>query len=580
MDNQFKEIAQLIKLPNDSNIQLKLITTLNEILEILKKIDRKKLTELQPHIEDCLFTIINSNRGNSDICNRYIFYIYTYLFDNGHSSRLSEFLIKYSQLVNSSKVPSNIKATAIWLMGKVCSKSLFKSPQLVDFLNILIKIIKNTNEIFIKSESFSSLARLLTLKLPNFYNQISDILKIILKQEKYTITDIKCRKNILKALDALIFYLNPSLINQNHDYILSFLNKNLNEEESIVQKSAIKIFVELHCNKIFDTTINLMRIIRKKQGEQLKNFIEVILYVGNFIIAKNETSHNLKISYINIIKILLEKNKEFLNNNENIIPKIFDLLYDNFRLNYSGFVSNFSLNFKQNIAQLFSNSSSNSNQGLVALQNQNSSNSENLYLQNKLNAEIEELFRLFIKLIYHSSLRKTLLKHIFKRITEAQSELDKMENSSLNFGAFNNINLKKPDAARDSKDKEGKSGKKKSAAVEVKKEKFNQAQVNSILFSVIEYAENNYDIFEIIFKNFNEISSALVPYLISPVKSFRMLANRVFINLSYFIPGWRITILTLILNFSSVAHAEVAALKNVLYIKLKKIKFFLLKNLY
>ena len=87
--------------------------------------------------------------------------------------------------------------------------------------------------------------------------------------------------------------------------------------------------------------------------------------------------------------------------------------------------------------------------------------------------------------------------------------------------------------------------------------------MNSILFSLIEFSENNYDIFEITFKNFNEISQALIPYFISPVPSFRMLVNRIFINLAYFIPCWRITMITIILNFSSVAHAEVAALKNV-----------------
>jgi len=568
MDNQFKEIVQLIKLPNDSNIQLKLITNLNEILEFLKKCERKKLRELQPSIEDSLFSIVYSNRANSDMCNRYIYFIYKFLFDNGHSSRLTEFLIKYLQLVNTSKISHNIKATALWLLGKVCSKSMFKSPQLTDFLHNLIKIIKNTNEIFIKSESFSALSRLLMLKLPNFYNQISDILKIILKQEKYSITDVKCRKNILKALDSLIFYLNPNLISQNHEYIISFLNKNLNEEESVVQKHAIKIFVNLHSDKIFDSTINLTRIIRKKQGEQLKNFIEVILYVGNFIIAKADVSHNLKISYINILKILFEKNKDFLNSNENLIPKIFDLLYDNFRLNYNGFESNFNINYKQNIGNLFSSNNSNNNlntNNSVLIQQQNLQNLALFDIQNKLNSEMEDLYRLFIKLIYHSSLRKNLLKHIFKKIIEAQSELDKMENSSLNFGAFNSHAKKSNESKDEKKDKE-KSNFKNDKKNDVKKEKFNETQVNAIIFSLIEYAENNYDIFEIIFKNFNDISQALLPYLISPVKSFRMLVNRVFINLAYFIPGWRISILTLILNFSSVAHAEVAALKNVIYI--------------
>jgi len=93
-------------------------------------------------------------------------------------------------------------------------------------------------------------------------------------------------------------------------------------------------------------------------------------------------------------------------------------------------------------------------------------------------------------------------------------------------------------------------------------EKLNAKQINAIIISLIEFSEHNCDLFETMYSNFQEISQTLFAFLISSVKSFRMLMNRVLINFSYFIPSWRTQLLTLILNLTSVSHAEVAALKN------------------
>ncbi len=68
MENVLKDLNNLIKLPNDSKIQLKAIHFLNEILELLKKSEKKKLTESQSHIEEALFNYVTNSRANSDMC--------------------------------------------------------------------------------------------------------------------------------------------------------------------------------------------------------------------------------------------------------------------------------------------------------------------------------------------------------------------------------------------------------------------------------------------------------------------------------------------------------------------------------
>jgi hypothetical protein len=439
------------------------------------------------------------------------------------NTRLNEFISKLSTTVTSSKTTTNTKCTAIWLLGKVCSKSNFKTQYLSDLLNLMLKTIKNTNELLIKNECFANLSRLLQLKLPTFYNSINDIIKIIMKQEKYLTTEAKCKKNILKTLEGSIFYLNTNTTSQHYESVINLLNKFFEDEDGIIRTLAVKSYVNIHIDKIFDTQIVLTKIARKKPGEQLKNFLEVLLYLGNIIQTKPETNLNVKISYIAILKILFERNMEYLNTNETLILKVYDFLIVFFQINYTGFNSNMSLNYKNNYLNMTNNKFVISN---VSADQVN---------QNKLNTEIENLYRCYIKIIYHASYRKSLLRHIFKRLQESQSDLDNIENKTNKT----NVDKKK------------------------EREKYTEYQVNSMLLSLIEFSEHNYDIFEINYKSFNDISQLLMVYVISSVRSFRMLINRVLINFSYFLPAWRIAIITLVLNLASVSHAEVAAFKNV-----------------
>jgi hypothetical protein len=530
MENLLKDLLTLTKSPNDSIVQLKSVTILSDLLEKLKKAEKRKLTELQPQVEDMLYTYITSNRVNSDIMARYIYYIFQYMFDSGLNTRLNEFISKLSAAVTTSKTTTNTKGTAIWLMGKVCAKSNFKTQYLSDLLNLMLKTIKNTSELLIKNECFANLSRLLQLKLPTFYNSISDILKILIKQEKYMATESKCKKNILKTLDGSLFYLNTNTTVQYYDSIVGLLNKFFEDEDSTIRLLAVRAYVNLHIDKVFDTSITLSKIARKKPGEQLKNFLEVLLYLGNIIQTSQHLNINVKISYIHVLTILLEKNMEYLNSNESLILKVYDFLVIFFQLSYTGFISNMSLNYKNNL-----NTMNTSKGVIVPVADMTQLN------QNKLIIEIEKLYRSYIKIIYHASYRKSLLRHIFKRLQESQSDLDNIENNSIKGSNVTTTDEKKSKKER---------------------EKYTEFQVNAMLLSLIEFSEHNYDIFEIHYKSFNDISNLLMVYLISSVRSFRMLINRVLINFAYYIPAWRIAIITLVLNLTSVSHAEVAAFKN------------------
>ena len=175
--------------------------------------------------------------------------------------------------------------------------------------------------------------------------------------------------------------------------------------------------------------------------------------------------------------------------------------------------------------------------------------------QSKLNAttplnnhhDIEDLYRLYIREIFSTNYRKNLLKYIYKKLNECQNDLDKIENFVSNIKK----GISKSKIFKNSKgDKES-------------SEKYNEHQINALLICLLEFSENNCDLFEQTFTNFQDLSQILEVYLISSVKSFRMIMSRVLINFTYFIPSWKTHILTLILNLSSVAHAEVASLKNV-----------------
>ena len=509
MENYLKVLEKLSKDPNDSVNQHKLLTVLNDILVNLKQMEKKPLTQIQTQFENALYDLVIQSRATNDIIVRYIYYIYKYIFDAGHSSHVADFINKFSSVLHS-KTPSNIKGTILWLLGKVCTKCDYKTPNMVELIKTLLKYIKSTSDNLNKYRSLGLISRLLMLKLPFFVSVIPDVLKMLFKQERYCDN----KKDILKCLYAIIFYLNPQTIEKNYEYIIEII-KNCFENNNIkIRNLAIKIYISLHTEKVFDVTIVKQKIIRKGQGEQLKNFLEVLLFVGTFFSCKVQVSDKVKMCYLEIIIQLFIMNKEFINSSESLVPKIYDLILTDFPLEI------------------------NSNEGLNIVNVKKEKEETTSKINYELNKSIERLYRTFIRVVYNIQYRKHLLQHLFKRLNESQYYLDKLENS---FSGKEMV----------SKPEKGK-----------KERKFSIQQVNGLLISLIEFSENNYDIFELTYKSFQDLPQNISVYVTSSIRSFRLLISRVLANLAYFLPSYRISILTLVLNMSSVAHSEIVSLRN------------------
>ena len=520
MDTILKDLSSFCKVPNDSQTQLKMLTRLKDLLDSLRKAEKKKITEIQSKIEDTLADIVIQSRAPNDIIVRYIYYIYKHIFDFGLSSHIADFINKYSSLLHS-KTSHNVKGTALWLCGKVCTKAEYKTPNMTELIKAIMKYVKSTSDLGMKHICFGVVSRLLMLKLPFFHTLIPDILKMILKQEKY-LTNSK--KNIIKALNATIFYLNPQTVEKNYPSLIDIIVRCFDDEDEKVRNIAMQTYISLHTDKVFDNNIQKNKILRKKDYDMLKNFLEVLLYVGTiFNYSKNEISARTKICYIDIMCELFIQNKDYINSSESLITKIYDLLLTEFPI---------SINTNEGMNLVYVN-------GKLKNSSYNSKTPFNL----DISKAFEKLYRCYIKVIYNISFRKTLLLHIFKRFVDSQYDMDKIENSALSLNA-------------------SKANPSSSSQTQKRDKKYTEYQVNAMLISLVEFSENNSDIFELIYKSFTELSNNISVYVTSSIRSFRILISKVLANLAYYLPSWRISILTLVLNMSSVAHAEVASLRN------------------
>ncbi len=109
MENILKDLNVQIKVPYDGKAQNKMVLILNQLLEKLKTLDKKKLNEIQPTIEETMYILVTNNKGNNDLCNRFIFLVYRYIYENGLSSKINDFITKYLNLLQNSKLTNNIK---------------------------------------------------------------------------------------------------------------------------------------------------------------------------------------------------------------------------------------------------------------------------------------------------------------------------------------------------------------------------------------------------------------------------------------------------------------------------------------
>ena len=153
MDTILKDLSSFCKVPNDSQTQLKMLTRLKDLLDSLRKAEKKKITEIQSKIEDTLADIVIQSRAPNDIIVRYIYYIYKHIFDFGLSSHIADFINKYSSLLHS-KTSHNVKGTALWLCGKVCTKAEYKTPNMTELIKAIMKYVKSTSDLGMKHICF------------------------------------------------------------------------------------------------------------------------------------------------------------------------------------------------------------------------------------------------------------------------------------------------------------------------------------------------------------------------------------------------------------------------------------------
>lgn len=541
----------LIKTPFDGINQFKFIQTIKQLVEILKSntIPRKKFTDYQHTIEDALYNFVISNKTTNNIINSYIVQTYLALFDFGLNTRINDFISKYSSLINSSKSSLPVKQFGLWLLGNVATKTMYISPNLPDLVSSLIKQIKNNeSNIQVKREAMKSLYFTMKKKTPSLANALNDVIKLISKQIKYP----EFQKELLFIIESTLFYINTNNMNTHYLNIINPLLLIFENPDKEIKKLAVQIYVDFYIEKVFDPNINTRQILRRKLTEQPKNFLEMILCYGQLIIFNDNMNFNLKQSMIMVIRLFLEKYSDYFNSSETLIVQLLDLITNHFQILYANFIDN-----SANIKPLSSKSSLNIN------------NKHYDQETNRTAFELEELYKTYIKIIYNSTYRQTLLKHIIKKLTTFQGKLDKLENFKIkkeNIDFKVRIDKKTGKEIKEIYVKEGDNNKniseKEKESNSQKEIGFNEGKINALLICLIEFSEHNYDIFEQVYPNFNDLSKTLLVYLSSNIKAFRMLINRVLINFAYFIPSYRASILPLILNLCSVSHAELASLKN------------------
>jgi hypothetical protein len=87
-------------------------------------------------------------------------------------------------------------------------------------------------------------------------------------------------------------------------------------------------------------------------------------------------------------------------------------------------------------------------------------------------------------------------------------------------------------------------------------------QINVLLLSLLEISESNPELFELNYNSFQDISNNISFFLTSGIRSFRIFITKFVCNLSYFLPSYRSSILSLILDLVDVSFNKVSKLKN------------------
>ena len=559
MEKILSEQDYIFKQTNDGRIQLKQLIILKNILTHIEQLEKKELTQIQSKIEELLFRLIINNRITSDILARYVSYIFIHLFDKGRNSHLTDLINSvielFEQKENNKNISDNIKCTFMWIIGYVSKRCEYKSPAIGAFTEALIDICTNReiSDLFL-NESIKLISKFLNMNINNvFGNKIPEIYKLISKKER----NILNKKYILKCIyGSLLYYENKDLLSMNfyhkkYNFLMEILENYFQIREESINNLAIKTFIFLHDKIIFkEETIqdyldfddnkkekNIEKMILK--NNELNNFIHVIYYFSQIDLMKfyvNKTYDNGTriLTHLDIIIHYIKENKQLININELIIDEIYELLINSYSLH----IYLTSLTFIEGL-DIYYNTN---DLTMVKSAEKEEEINNRKKIEEEVNQKIILLFRIFIKSIYIPSHRMHFLSHLFLKLNEVQTYIDKLTED-------NTVTIKDL-----------------SVLIEngIINKVYSIPQINVLLLSLLEISETNPELFEQNYNSFQEISNNISFFLTSGIRSFRIFITKFVCNLSYFLPSYRNSIISLVLSLVESSYNRVSKLKNVM----------------
>jgi hypothetical protein len=563
MEKILSEQEYIIKQANDGIIQLKQLTILKNILNHVQNLEKKALNQTQSKIEELLFKLITNNRITSDILSRYTSYIYIYIFDKGRNSHLTDLINSVGEILeqkeNNNNISDNIKCTFLWIIGYVCKRCEYKSPYMGTFVEILINMC-NTKEIsdLLLSESIKLISKFLNMNINNmFANKIPEIYKLLLKKER----NILNKKYIIKCIyGSLLYYENKDLVminfyHKKYNFLMELLENYFQIKDESINNLAIKSFIFLHDKIIFkeetiqeylDFDPNSNDKIKEKKNKtlslksnELLNFLHVIQYFSQIDLMKfymNKTYENGTriLTHLNIIIHYIKQNKAIINLNETIIDDLYELLLNCYSLN----INLTSLTFIDGL-DIYYNTSDVS---MIKSEEKEEEIKNKKIIEEEVNQKIILLFRIFIKGIYITSHRMHFLTELFSKLKEVQTYIDKLtEDSTITINDL-------------------------SVLIEngIINKVYTIPQINVLLLSLLEISETNPELFELNYNSFQDISNNISFFLTSGIRSFRIFLTKFVCNLSYHLPSYRKSILSLALEIVEVSYNHILKFNNTL----------------
>ena len=566
MEQIFSEQEYVSKQANDGRIQLKQLSILKNILNYITNLEKKALTQIQSKIEELLFNLIMNNRITSDILSRYLCYIYIHLFNKGRNSHFTDLINSVIEIFEQEQkfknISDNIKCTFLWIIGYIYKRCEYKSPSIVTLTEILIDVCntKETSDLFV-NEAIKLISKFLNANINNnLGNKIPEIYKLISKIER----NILNKKYILKCIyGSLLHYENKDLIEINffhkkYNFLMELLENYFQIKDESINNLAIKTFLFLHEKIIFkeetlqeyldltppsSTTENSSNKIDKKRkkidikSNELLNFLHVIKYFSQIDLMKyyvNKTQENGMriISHLNIIIHYIQQYKEIINLNESALDDIFELLINSYSLN----IYLTSLTFIDGLDIYY-----NTNDLTMV---KSAEKEEEIYNKKKLEEHVINktilLYRTFIKSIYITSHRKYFLFELFSKLKEVQTYIDKLTED--NKVTMNDLSVLIENG--------------------IINKVYTIPQINVLLLSLLEISETNSELFELNYNSFQDISNNISFFLTSGIRPFRIFITKFVCNLSYYLPNYRTSILSLILNLVSLSYNRISKLKN------------------